>query len=84
MRVQAGVVGGTKTLLQITARMNVGWQVLAQARYENRDYDDFESLLARFIGSNANLRSGLDSACLAVAGPVYGEAVSMTNVDWTI
>jgi glucokinase len=45
--------------------------------YLNSDFDDLDALLGRFIaGANP------ERAALAVAAPIAGDEVVMTNVDW--
>jgi len=81
----AGDVGGTKTLL---ALFEQGRPAPAfELRLASAEFADFEALLARFLDeARAALGAApmIQSACLAVAGPVRGEQVRVTNLPWTI
>lgn len=75
MRLLAGDVGGTKTLLRC---VEADGSVSAEQRFESNAYPRFEALLAEF------LVPGIDAACFAVAGPVADGRASVTNVGWQI
>lgn len=45
--------------------------------YLNSDFDSLDALLGRFIGSSRPGR-----AAIAVAAPIAGDEITMTNVDW--
>jgi glucokinase len=81
--VLSGDVGGTKTLLRLTARE--GGEVLHERRYESGGHSTLESMLVEFLGSAPTRAS---AACLAVAGPVRRDAGSqsarLTNLPWRI
>lgn len=76
----AADIGGTKTLLQLST---AGGELVSRQRFNSRDYDDFEQILAAFTDSlDAAYRIGI--ACLAVAGPVKGDMATVTNLPWRI
>lgn len=75
MRLIAGDIGGTKTLLRSVDETGT---VLAEARFESGDYATFDDLLRAFDGGAA------DAACFAVAGPVFQGRARVTNLGWTI
>jgi glucokinase len=77
-RVIAGDVGGTKTLLRC---VEASGQILAERRFESGDFGTFDELLAAFI---ALCPGTVDSACFAVAGPVFGPYAELTNLGWTV
>ena len=78
MRVIAGDVGGTKTLLRCVESSG---EVSAEGRYDSAAYARFEDLLAEFLP----LCPGpAESACMAVAGPVLGDRATVTNVGWEL
>lgn len=69
-------IGGTKTLIEARA----GQRCLLRRRYENDDFADFDDLLTRYLHELRGAESApVDSACLAVAGPVAAQAVTLTN-----
>lgn len=88
LRVLAGDIGGTKTLLQL-AEFEPGAlrprRVLREARYDSAAYADLTPLLDDFL---RNDRGPLHGACLAVAGPVQGDAdrqtCRLTNLSWQL
>jgi glucokinase len=77
MRIIAGDVGGTKTLLQFVDR----GAVVAEQRYESSSYPTFDALLAEFLPF---CEPPIDAACFAVAGPVLEQRAEITNVGWEI
>lgn len=78
MRLIAGDIGGTKTLLRC---IGDGGAVIAEERYESGAYATFDALLREFV---ARVGAPVDAACFAVAGPVYDGRGSITNVGWTM
>lgn len=84
MRVLAADVGATKTLLQFAQKSHDVWRVYAQRRFENDAYKDFDELVAAFLRMETIAADGVESVCIAVAGPVRGDAVAMTNRSWSI
>jgi glucokinase len=75
MRVIAGDIGGTKTLLQFVGSDGVS----VEQRYESGAFVTFDDLLRDFT-SRSQHRA--DAACFAVAGPVLGRTASVTNLHW--
>ncbi|MBI2310993.1 MAG: glucokinase [Betaproteobacteria bacterium] len=78
----AGDLGGTKTLLQATQQTDGGSRVLFDRELDSRAFPDFASALSDFL-QQAGLAT-VDRACFAVAGPIQGDRVSMTNLAWEI
>ncbi|MFZ5592931.1 MAG: glucokinase [Pseudomonadota bacterium] len=87
MKILAGDIGGTKTLLQIAEITGENRVVLDERRFENRNYSDFPALLGEFLRSSTDA-SGIERACIAVAGPVRqvagGQFAKITNLPWQI
>jgi glucokinase len=81
MRVVAGDIGGTKTLLQLLEVSDGRREVLLERRYESTLYPRFELLLREFVNLSPE---PVRSACFAVAGPVIGEESEVTNLSWFI
>ena len=79
MKIIAGDIGGTKTLLQLVDVSGAGRVVTTEKRFESGAYDTFDALLAEFIGSER-----ADAACFAVAGAVIGRRAEVTNLGWTM
>lgn len=87
MKILAGDIGGTKTLLQIANAEGDRLEVLYEERFDSHRYGDFLPLAEEFL-QHAGHRSGVDKACFGVAGPVMatpaGETVETTNLPWRL
>lgn len=77
-RVVAGDVGGTKTLLRC---VEASGQILAEQRFDSAEFRTFDDLLASFL---VLCPGTIDSACFAVAGPVFGTHAELTNLSWLV
>jgi glucokinase len=75
----AGDIGGTHARLTLLDPTGDGGRV--ERVLENREFPNFEAALARFLADAGGAR--ITSAALAVAGPVIGGVVRMTNLGWT-
>ncbi|MBI3344638.1 MAG: glucokinase [Gammaproteobacteria bacterium] len=91
MKVLAGDIGGTKTLLQIAdyQQGDKKGQVIFEQLYESARYSDFTAMLKEFIQA-AGWAAGrhINAACFGVAGPVEqnpsGQSVKVTNLPWQV
>jgi glucokinase len=79
MRLLAGDIGGTKTLLRC---VDADGSVVKTTRYESAAWPTFEDLLRDFFSEG--ISGPIDSACFAVAGPVLQRRAEVTNVGWII
>ena len=77
----AGDVGATKTVLALFPKGSELDKPSREATYANRDYDGFESIVDSFLSGGDG---PIERACLAVAGPVTGTRVRLTNLPWEI
>lgn len=77
MRVIAGDIGGTKTLLQLVEPNGVS----IEQRYESGAFATFDDMLRDFT---SRTKEHVDAACFAVAGPVLGRTATVTNLHWTM
>ncbi len=77
----AADIGGTKTLLQLS---HLDGEIILQQRLENDDYADFERLLTAFFSTVTVDFLPVSSACFAVAAPLSGRRVELTNRSWII
>lgn len=81
MRIVAGDIGGTKTLLQLVEiEADGSRRILAEERFETQEHSAFEIVLAKFLQGKGDVAS----ACLAVAGPVVSGRAVLTNVAWDL
>ncbi len=82
IRLLAGDVGGTKTLLQLVDVTPQGRSVVLERRFESGAYKTFDELLDEFVTIRTD--APVDSACFAVAGPVLGSRAEITNLRWVM
>jgi glucokinase len=78
VRILAGDVGGTKTLLRC---IEDDGTILAEGRYDSTAHATFDELLQELM---ARAPGPIDAACFAVAGPVYARRAEITNVGWVM
>jgi len=81
VRIIAGDVGGTKTLLQLVEIAGGSSKVAYENRFDSGSYTTFDDLLAEFLGL---AKGTVDAACFAVAGPVFEDRAEVTNLKWQI
>ena len=77
----AGDIGATKTDLALYAHGDDGLRQLVSERYRNREAAGFDELLDRFLALCGHRPL---FAVIAVAGPVLGGRVRMTNLGWLL
>jgi len=87
MRLLAGDIGGTKTLLQLFEQPVGGAapQPLRRARYHSAEWPGLAELVNHFLQGEGDVAA----ACFAVAGPVThtadgDEHVRLTNLPWRL
>ena len=79
--VLAGDIGGTKTLLQINAADGAHGPLL-QKSYLNTGYAELAEVLHEFLREAGF--PGIAAACFALACPVSGRRVTLTNLPWEV
>jgi glucokinase len=78
----AGDIGATKTTLALyDAAFWPGPPLLAPRTFRNALYPSFDDLLHEFLAPGSLPPT---VACFGVAGPVIGNAVRMTNLNWSL
>ncbi len=77
----AGDIGGTKTLLQISATGSACAPLL-QKSYPSAGYAGLAEMLDEFLRATATTE--IAAACFALAGPVSGRRVKLTNLPWEV
>ncbi len=75
-----GDLGGSKVLLALADEAG---ELHGKRRFASADFSDFDALLAEYLRT---VSTRIDTACLAVAGPVAddGRTAKITNLPWTI
>ena len=87
MRVLAGDIGGTKTLLQIAECTGGRCRAVRAQRFDSGVYDGLSSIVDEFLkGEKSGGR--IKAACFGIAGPIRdtpkGQSVKVTNLPWEI
>jgi glucokinase len=78
-------IGGTKSWVSLFIHTdNGGWQQEAARKYLNQEFGDPYPLLMDFLSRLEPDRYRIESAGLAVAGPVHDQVADLTNLPWTI
>lgn len=76
-----GDIGGTKTLLRAVVMKDHACETCLERRYDSQAYDDFDDVLNDFL---QYLSIVPEVVCLAIAGPVTAQQVTLTNLSWQI
>lgn len=76
----AGDIGGTKTLLSLS--IAGGLEPFIQKSYLSVAYSGLENIVEEFL-EDAGIND-ISTACFAVAGPVEGKVVKLTNLSWSV
>ncbi len=76
----AADIGGSRARLLLGETRPGGWRELRRVVWNSPDFPDLESLLAAFLAPGEQPAA----ACLALAGPVQGRQVPMTNLPWVL
>ena len=86
MRVLAGDIGGTKTLLQIAECKGVRCRAVREQRFDSASYNSFSSIVEQFL--KPEKKNSIKAACIGIAGPIQekakGQFVKVTNLPWEI
>lgn len=77
----AGDIGGTKTLLRLSAADRTHAPLL-QTSYPSAAYPSLAEMLDEFLREAGEI--DVCAACLAVAGPVMGRHAQLTNLPWDV
>jgi glucokinase len=80
----AGDIGGTKTLLRLFKPDSPQKSEFEQS-FPSQEYRDLTPIVQKFLDlakTQLGQEIQLDSACLAIAGPVMNRASYLPNLDW--
>ncbi len=80
MKLLAGDIGGTKTLLRC---VNEDGTVVREERYDSSAWRTFDDLLRSFLNVLGD-GAAIDASCFAVAGAVLDRRAEVTNVGWIL
>ncbi len=82
MRILAGDLGGTTTILAVFTVTGSRLIPIAERTFASQRYGSFEQILTELVRDPAMGR--FDHARFAVAGPVVGHRADLTNLPWTL
>jgi glucokinase len=86
MRVLAGDIGGTKTLLALVDCVSSRCTLIHKARYASADFTELGTMVATFLRESGEPKP--HQACFAVAGPVSDQGrrqtAQLTNLPWKL
>lgn len=86
MRILAGDIGGTKTLLQLADVEGETVRIRAERSFASGDYSSLAPMAREFLDEEA--AESVVSACFGVAGPVVDEGrrqhAGLTNLPWRL
>ncbi len=84
MRVLAGDIGGTKTLLRIAECSAGRCRAVREQRFDSGSYDSLSSIIREFLKDEKKKK--IRTACFGIAGPIRettkGQSVKVTNLPW--
>ncbi|MCC6532092.1 MAG: glucokinase [Burkholderiales bacterium] len=80
----AADVGGTKTLFELGLAENGRYRRLHAANFLNADYAGVEQVTEAFLATVPERPNAIASACFALAGPIVGRRVRLTNLPWEV
>lgn len=87
MKILAGDIGGTKTLLTVGAWQDHHFHPICQSRYASAQFADLESIVDAFYAEHGH-PTDIQSACFGVAGPIMRvgdyQTSRITNLPWQL
>lgn len=88
MKVLAGDLGGTKTLLLLGECTAHGCRTLCMERYRSNAYDGLVPMVQDFLATAGSDAADPQGACFGIAGPVAeypnGQRARVTNLPWEL
>jgi glucokinase len=82
VRIVAGDIGGTKTVLAIFDQTASGLRSIREQAFPCADFPSLEAVLDAFLRERDH--EALVGACFGVAGPVVDGVAKITNLPWVI
>jgi glucokinase len=80
----AADVGGTKTLLELGVAAASGYRRVYTEAFQNENYGGVAEVVEAFLAACPDRPQTIDTACFALAGPVTGRRISLTNHPWEV
>lgn len=82
--VLAADVGGTKTMLEIGMIHAGEYRRVHADGFQNSSYPGVAEIVESFLGAAAAQSGPIESACFALAGPITGRRMRLTNLPWDV
>lgn len=83
MYLLAGDIGGTNSRLLVAEATASEYRIVAEQNYPSNSYSGLLEVVEVFF-AEYGMSAAIDAACFAIAGPVQGGRVSVTNLPWVI
>ena len=80
IRLLAGDIGGTKTVLRLTQATAERVETLKEVTYRSAEFDHLNPMINQFLAEVEGDRPQV--GCLAIAGPVVDDTCQLTNLSW--
>jgi len=80
----AADVGGTKTLFELGVVESGHYRCLHTSNFLNASFRDVHEVTDAFLASVGDRPKAIGTACFALAGPIVGRRVRLTNLPWEI
>ena len=80
----AADVGGTKTLLELGVVESGRYRRIHSGNYLNADYGNVDEVSEAFLATAKERPKSIETACFALAGPIVGRRVRLTNLPWEV
>ncbi|WP_370979274.1 glucokinase [Agaribacterium sp. ZY112] len=75
-------IGGTNARFAlVTAKTDSGFQLEHISIYKGADYPDFDDVITAYFQELGDIQPF--AACIAIAGPINGDVIRMTNLPWS-
>ena len=82
VRILAGDIGGTKTVLSLYERAEAGLRQVREETFPSQEHDSLEEILEAFLKDERGFLPR--AACLGVAGAVIEGKSNVTNLPWQL
>ncbi len=84
MKLLAGDIGGTKTILRLVEVTEQGksFETIEQVTYASKNFPDLVPMVQQFFSSIQ--QPSPQVACFAIAGPVVNNTSKLTNLNWEL
>lgn len=85
MLILSGDVGGTNSRLRLTEfASSTDFKILAEKTFLNQEHESFPEVVTLFLKEQNIAVDKIKATCFAVAGPVVGGTVKVTNLPWFV